>query len=173
MRSIASLVLGLVALGVVGGLVPRGALPYGRTDPGVASLIVDGAVTKRLPLVVADGHLERVRGLGGRRLAEGWGMLLRYDPPRPVRLTFARTCQTLDVAFVDRTGTVLATHRGIRVGDPRPLPSPGPVRSVLELRAGDLDRLGFAVGAAVTVERAAQDLRRRTPSSSPLEPCSR
>ena len=100
-------------------------------------------------------------------------MLLRYDPPRPVKLTFARTGQTLDVAFVDRTGTVLATHRGIRVGDPTPLPSPGPVQSVLELRAGDLDRLGLAVGATVTVERVAQDLRRSALPSSPLEPCSR
>ena len=105
--------LGLLALGVVSGAMPSAALPLLRRTPELSTLEVRGAGDRHLRLVVADNHLERVRGLAGRRLVRADGLLLVYDPPRLVQLSFARTCRALDVAFIDDEGTVLATYRGV------------------------------------------------------------
>lgn len=173
MRCLAAATPFLFAAAVVGGWVPPTALPFRAPETEIAMLRVRGRTVTSLPVAVADSPLVRARGLAGRRLAAGYGLVLAYDPPRPVRLTFARTCQALDVAFVGSGGTVDAVHRAVRPGTPKPLPSPGPVRFVLELAEGEADRFGLIVGAAISVDRVRQDVRRDDAAPSPFEPCSR
>lgn len=99
-------------------------------------------------------------------------MVFLYDPPRTVRFTFKRTCEALDVAFVDAKGIIVATRTGVEVGDPRPLPSPEPVRLVLEVKAGALRRLRIDVGTRVAVDRADHAEPRRS-SAEPSPSCAK
>ena len=121
---------------------------------------------ERLPVEIAATHRARAHGLNGRHLRSGHGMVFLYDPPRTVRFTFKRTCEALDVAFVDPNGVVVATHASVVAGDPRPLPSPGPVRLVLEAKAGALQRLGIGVGTLVAVDHPGQAEPRLSPVES-------
>ena len=90
--------------------------------------------------VVADGFWSRMRGLLGRQLAEGQGMLI--VPCKSVH-TFGMKYD-IDVAFIDKAGRVVAA-----------LPELQPWRvtafhdtsyAVLELPAASLARSGTRVG---------------------------
>ena len=172
MRQLAAGLFGIVAAAVVGGYVPSGVLLFGPDTMEMGRVLVDDG-TASLSVAIADRHLDRVRGVGERALASGHGLLLVYDPPRSVRLTFARTCQPLDVAFIDPDGIVVRVRRDVRAGERNPLPSRGPVRSVLEVRAGDLDRLGIVAGSMVAIERSDQDGRRLRSLPLLFEACAR
>ncbi|HEX6644532.1 MAG TPA: DUF192 domain-containing protein, partial [Gemmatimonadales bacterium] len=92
-------------------------------------------------VTLADTLWRRLRGLSGRSgLAEGEGLML--VPCRAVHMFGMRF--PIDVAFLDRDGTVVATY-----------PSLGPgartryhreARSALELPAGTLDATGTRAG---------------------------
>jgi uncharacterized membrane protein (UPF0127 family) len=89
---------------------------------------------------VAEDATERMRGLLARPpLAEGEGMLI--TPCRMVH-TFGMR-YALDLVFLDRAGTVRKLVRHIR-----PARMAGSLASyaTLELRHGEIDRLGLSVG---------------------------
>lgn len=89
---------------------------------------------------IADGAVARARGLLGRSgLDRGEGMLLK--PTFSIHTFFMRF--PIDVVFLDRSGVVV----GI-VGRLRPWRAAGRLRAraVLELSAGEADRVGIRVG---------------------------
>jgi uncharacterized protein len=98
---------------------------------------------------VADTMWTRLRGLMGRReLEPGEGLLLR--PSGSVHTCFMRFA--IDIAFLDRELRVLAVSPGVR---PWRLRLQRGARAVLELPAGEADRVGIAPGDQLTVECSA------------------
>ena len=113
---------------------------------------------------IADDEAERAQGLMFRReLAENRGMLFIYDQPRAVSFWMRNTLIPLDLVFLDDTGTVRHIHRNARPLDETPIPGaavgdPRPERlMIVELAAGEADRLGLAVGQAMAHPRLPQD----------------
>jgi uncharacterized membrane protein (UPF0127 family) len=89
---------------------------------------------------LADGPLLRMRGLLGRAsLPAGQGLLL--TPAPAIHTAFMRF--PIDALFLDSELRVLGIVRRL---DPWRVASQRKARSVLELRAGETERLGVAVG---------------------------
>jgi uncharacterized protein len=90
--------------------------------------------------VLADTFWTRFRGLLGRKeLAESEGLLIR--PASSVHTLFMRF--PIDVVFLDRELTVLKVRTRMR---PWRTAARFRARSVLELTAGECERLGLEVG---------------------------
>jgi uncharacterized membrane protein (UPF0127 family) len=116
-------------------------------------------------LELASDPTTRTRGLSGRDSIDARGGMLFVFPDDAPRVFWMRDCRTdIDIAFVDRTGRVVATHR-MRVEPARAAgeseaaylarlrgyPSNAPARFAIELRAGSLAQLGITVGSRVDV----------------------
>ena len=94
---------------------------------------------------LADGWWSRGRGLLGRRsLAAGEGLLL--TPCRSIHMFGMRF--PLDVAFLDREGTVVETYPGLAPG--RRTRWHRTARHVLELPVGTLAATGTGCGDRIT-----------------------
>lgn len=112
---------------------------------------------------IADDEAERAKGLMFRRdMPQGRGMLFIYDQPRPASFWMRNTFIPLDIVFLDATGTVRRIYRGARPLDETPIPGaavgdPRPDRlMILEVAAGEADRLGLAVGQPMAHPRVPQ-----------------
>ncbi len=116
-------------------------------------------------VAVASDPVTRTRGLSGRDAIEPRGGMLFVFPDDASRTFWMRDCKVdIDIAFLDRSGRVVAAHR-MQVEPPRAggeseqaylsrlrqYPSMAPARFALELRAGSLSALGLAVGSLVDV----------------------
>jgi uncharacterized membrane protein (UPF0127 family) len=88
---------------------------------------------------VADRPLRRMQGLIGWRLAPSEGMLLR--PTWSIHTAFVRF--PIDAVFLDEQLTVLSIAHGIK---PWRIASQRRAHSVLELPAGQCERLGLRTG---------------------------
>ena len=98
---------------------------------------------------VADTAWARLRGLMGRRgLEPGEGLLLR--PSGSVHTCFMRFA--IDIVFLDRELCVLGVSPAVR---PWRLRVQRGARVVLELPAGEAERVGIAAGDQLTVEGSA------------------
>jgi len=98
---------------------------------------------------LADTMWARLRGLMGRRaLGRGEGLLLR--PSGSVHTCFMRF--SIDVVFLDRELEVLAVSAAVRPWRVRACRG---ARAVLELPAGEADRVGVEPGDRLTVDRPA------------------
>jgi uncharacterized membrane protein (UPF0127 family) len=96
---------------------------------------------------VADNPLRRMKGLLGRDgLESGEGLLLR--PASAVHTYFMRF--PIDVVFLDRELTVLKVRAHMR---PWRTASRFRARSVLELAAGECDRLRLQVGDRLALDQ--------------------
>jgi uncharacterized protein len=92
---------------------------------------------------VARSFFSRLCGLMGRReLPAGHGML--FPRTRSVHTHFMRF--SIDVVFLDADNRIVSVLSGLR---PWRTASSRCARSVLELRAGESERLGLAVGDAL------------------------
>ena len=99
----------------------------------------DGVVCERCR--VADRALPRMRGLLGRRgLENGEGLLLK---PSPSIMTFFMRFP-IDAVFLDREQRVVKVAAGL---PPWRTAAAGRARAVLELAAGEAERVGLAPGA--------------------------
>lgn len=90
---------------------------------------------------LADRFFSRLIGLLGQKgLSAGTGLiLLPCDMVHTLGMRFP-----IDVVFVDRNGLVLATRAGLKPN--RIAPRVAGAYAVIELPAGDADRLGIASG---------------------------
>jgi uncharacterized membrane protein (UPF0127 family) len=91
---------------------------------------------------VADTYFRRLRGLLGRRLREGEGMVLR--PGFSVHTSFMH--YPIDVVFLDQDQTVVEIAANLK---PWRTASCRSAREVVELRAGEAERRGLKVGDRV------------------------
>jgi uncharacterized membrane protein (UPF0127 family) len=101
--------------------------------------------TGRLQVLVAATVFTRLRGLLARPpLGRGEAMLIR--PCNMIHTVGMRYC--IDVVFLARDGTVLRVARSV---GPRRVRAHLRAQSVLELAAGEADRLAIVPGALLPV----------------------
>jgi uncharacterized protein len=96
--------------------------------------------------IVADNPVLRLRGLLGRRLIEGEGLLLR--PASAIHTWFMRF--PIDAVFLDRQLVVVSVSDRLR---PWRFAGRRGARSVLELADGESERRGIRPGDQLRLER--------------------
>ena len=107
---------------------------------------------ERIPVEIADDDAERARGLMFRdELAAGTGMLFLHDREEPQAYWMKNTRIPLDILYFDNARKLVAQQRDVptcSLGDACPsYPSDAPARYVLELNAGEAERIGLKDGA--------------------------
>lgn len=101
---------------------------------------------------------EQARGLMFREnLPRGAGMLFLYDRPSSVSFWMRNTLISLDMIFVDATGTVTRVHHEAVPLDETPIPGGDGVLAVLEINGGLARRFGVAAGSELRHPRLPQD----------------
>ncbi len=150
---------GAVLVLVAAGLAPLVHLAPVRAQgpPQVLPITARWCLTPQrcIQLEVADTPRRQALGLQLRPpLPPLRGMWFPYDPPAPARFWMHRTPAPLDMLFV-RGGRVLAIAAHTQPCMRLPCPSYGPpdaVEGVIELAAGEAERLGIEPGTAVRIE---------------------
>lgn len=109
---------------------------------------------QRYTVEVADDDAERARGLMFRdTLDEGTGMLFIHEHTEPQAYWMKNTRIALDILYFDESLTLVSQQRDVppcSAGDRcPPYPSNSPARFVLELNAGEAERLGLEDGMAL------------------------
>lgn len=135
---ILSVLLFSIPVSVIGAQLP--------TDP--ERLVIETssgpvAITVELALTADD----RASGLMNREsMASDHGMLFKFDQTRPILMWMKNTPLPLDMLFLDSTGIVVGIAKDTTPFSESIIPSPAPVRYVLELNAGTADKRGISVG---------------------------
>lgn len=118
-----------------------------------ASLVIqtrDGA-RQRFEVEVARTPEEHEHGLMFRdSMAADHGMLFDFGDPQPVAFWMKNTKLPLDMLFIGADGRVAGISIDAVPYSEEPIPSPGPVRAVLEVNAGTARRLGIRPGDKVS-----------------------
>ncbi len=109
--------------------------------------IESGGARHRFRVELAETPAQHARGLMFRTdLAPDAGMLFDYGAPRHVSMWMKNTLVPLDMLFIAADGEIVRIARWTTPLSLEPVPSPGPVAGVLELRGGTADRLGLRAG---------------------------
>lgn len=99
---------------------------------------------------VATTDQDRAIGLMYRRsLPENSGMLFLYDRPQPAAMWMKNTFIPLDMIFIAPDGTVQRIETYTEPFSTRSIESGGHVVGVLELNAGQADKIGLKRGDKV------------------------
>ena len=107
-------------------------------------------------LEIADTYLEKRIGLMHRKfLANRSGMLFKFFSSRIVRFWMYDTILSLDMVFLNK-GIIVALETNVQPCSLSPCPTFGPdilVDSVIEIAAGEVERLNIKVGDHVKLTR--------------------
>ena len=129
--------IALVAWGSAAAAACRDDVVELRGPWGQARFTVELAITPE----------EQARGLMFREsLPRGAGMLFLYDQPSRVSFWMRNTLISLDMIFVDATGTVTRVHHEAVPLDETPIPGGDGVLAVLEINGGLARRFGIGPG---------------------------
>ena len=109
----------------------------------------------RYAVELADDDAERARGLMFRdAMADDRGMLFIHDTQEPQAYWMKNTRIALDILYFDNDRKLVAQQRDVppcSLGDACPsYPSNAPARYVLELNAGQAEKLKLQDGATLT-----------------------
>ncbi|MGH6676438.1 MAG: DUF192 domain-containing protein, partial [Xanthobacteraceae bacterium] len=100
---------------------------------------------------LATNDAERERGLMFvKHLPEGQGMLFDFKRDQPVSFWMHNTYIPLDMIFISGNGRILHIVENAKPLSDALIPSEYPVRAVLEVIGGTVDKLGISVGDRVT-----------------------
>ena len=144
-----------LALAIALPLLPAAALAQATGEPqpilDQEPLTIETATGPVSFLVeMARSPAEQSRGLMFRTVVPpGTGMLFVHDRPRPVSMWMRNTPTPLDMLFIDQEGTVESIARDTTPFSETVISSQGPVAGVLEILAGEAERLGIAPGDRV------------------------
>lgn len=110
---------------------------------------------QRFTVELADDDAERARGLMFRdAMTEDRGMLFVHDTQKPQAYWMKNTRIALDILYFDNDRKLVAQQRDVppcSLGDACPsYPSNAPARYVLELNAGQAEKLKLQDGATLT-----------------------
>jgi uncharacterized protein len=110
---------------------------------------------QRFRVEIADNDSERSRGLMFRdSMDTDRGMLFIHDEQMPLAYWMKNTKIPLDILYFNNERKLVSQQRGIppcSLGDRcPPYPSEAPARYVLELNAGQAEKLGLENGALLT-----------------------
>lgn len=125
--------------------LPQAELTIERGSEHIATLRVE----------VASTQTQRAKGLMGvKDLSEGTGMIFLFTTPTQAPFYMLGTLIPLDIAFWDESGRVLSiqTMSPCRAEPCTLYRSPSPYVGALEVRAGEMSRLGVRVGDLVHSE---------------------
>ena len=110
-------------------------------------LIVAGRRSYNFSVELALTAKQREQGLQGRHaLAPGTGMLFDFKSLRPVYMWMKNTLISLDILFIDGGGQVVNIAKCTVPMSLATIASDGPVRAVLEVDGGTVQRLGIKPG---------------------------
>ena len=109
----------------------------------------------RYQVEIADDDAERARGLMFRdAMADDHGMIFIHDAQEPQAYWMKNTKIPLDILYFDDDRKLVAQQRDVptcSLGDACPsYPSDAPARYVLELNAGQAEKLKLQDGAVLT-----------------------
>jgi uncharacterized membrane protein (UPF0127 family) len=109
--------------------------------------LASGGSLHKFRVWVADTPLRRSQGLMFvRELATDQGMLFLFDPPRFASFWMQNTYLSLDLLFVAADGRIVNIIENATPLSTRPLESDAPVRAVLEVAAGTVQKLSLKPG---------------------------
>ena len=119
---------------------------------------------KRYTVEIADDDDSRARGLMFRdALPEGHGMLFIHESEEPQAYWMKNTRIPLDILYFDNARRLVTQQRNVPPcsgGDRCPAyPSDQPARFVLELNAGEAERLKLQDGAELTFGKGIPPVR--------------
>jgi uncharacterized protein len=126
--------------------------PSGLASAGETDTLMLKTDTGDYPYTVelATTDIERARGLMFRRiLPETHGMLFVYDPPQEIGMWMRNTYIPLDMVFIDAGGRVHRIETHTEPFSTTIIPSDGAVAAVLELNAGETEKIGLRPGDKV------------------------
>ena len=114
-------------------------------------LIISGAgAPHRFTVELADDDTERGTGLMHRgKMEADHGMLFDFMKPRRVSFWMRNTFIPLDMLFLKSDGEIVSIIENVQPHSEDPVGPDRPVRAVLELNAGIVDKLGIKVGDKV------------------------
>jgi uncharacterized membrane protein (UPF0127 family) len=123
---------------------PAGAAETGtivlKTETGEHPYTIELAITGS----------QRAKGLMFRRtLPKTHGMLFLYDPPQEIGMWMRNTYIPLDMVFIDAEGRVHRIETHTEPFSTTILRSGGAVAAVLELNAGEAEKIGLRPGDEV------------------------
>lgn len=105
---------------------------------------------RRFDVEMAVTPDQRARGLQYRdELARDAGMLFDYGEPQQASMWMKNTYVPLDMLFIAADGRIVNIAEDTVPLSLTPIRSDGPVRAVLEVRAGTAERLGIEPGNRV------------------------
>jgi hypothetical protein len=128
--------------------------PAAAVAAGTAPLTVQTADGRAIAFTVevAKTHEELERGLMNRSsLAADAGMLFDFSQDRPVTMWMENTLIPLDMLFVTADGRIAGIAARTVPLSREVIPSPGPIRAVIELNGGTAERDKIHVGDHVSV----------------------
>lgn len=127
-------------------------LPWSARAMTVSPLTIETTDGRSLSFSVemAQTPEELTRGLMERaRLPADSGMLFDFGADRTVAMWMKNTLIPLDMIFIDATGKIAGIAQRTVPLSLEIIPSPGPVRAVLEVNGGVSDRLHIKAGDRV------------------------
>ncbi len=126
------------------------AWPAWAMQTGTA-VVATRAGEVRLTLEITETNAERARGLMFRtELPQRHGMLFSFDG-RSGAMWMKNTLIPLDMIFWDDSGRIVSIHKNARPMDETIIAPDKPARGVIEVSAGEADRLGIAVGDRIAI----------------------
>jgi len=112
--------------------------------------IVTTSTGEEIPVEIADTIKKRSLGLGKRTsLKKGWGMLFVFEKRKPHRFWMKDMQFPLDVIWLDNHRIVHIIHNATPdnyMDEPEIMTSPFPVNFVLEIAAGQAEKLRLKTG---------------------------
>jgi uncharacterized protein len=130
-------------------LVAVGRAPIAAADLQHLEIVSKtGVHVFTVELAVTDE--ERAHGLMDRHaLADGHGMLFKFEPDQVIRMWMHNTYVSLDMIFIRGDGRIVSIAENTTPLSDRTIASAAPARGVLEVVAGTARRLGLAPGDRV------------------------
>jgi uncharacterized membrane protein (UPF0127 family) len=124
--------------------------PAGAIEPGSLAIETGAGARHRFEVEIVTTPEDIERGLMFRdAMAPDHGMLFDLGEARPVSFWMRNTRLPLDMLFIAEDGRIIGITPDAVPYSEDLIPSPGPVRAVLELNAGTAERLGIAAGDRV------------------------
>ena len=125
-----------------------------RKDGTLSFQRPDGAVIVSINIEIAETPERIERGLMGRRSLDSLsGMLFVFRRVEPRRFWMHDTPVSLDIVFIGEDSCVLNIVRRARPMSDKMYHSKGPVRYVVEVRAGFCERHGIQKGNCITWQK--------------------
>jgi uncharacterized membrane protein (UPF0127 family) len=123
-------------------------------EKSVAIIEAKSGERHRFTVYLAITPTQRKQGLSFiTGLAREEGMLFVFPQPQPIRMWMKNTPTSLDMLFVDQSGTILKIVRNTTPNSTDSIRSGTHAAAVLELDAGTASRLNIDVGDRLLHER--------------------